>query len=299
MDHESSATQTRAAFRRRAIRDGMLVAGVIYLAYLVSQTVLNGPGYDARAYFDANLSHLYARAAAATYDAYYYSPAFAQLIAPLTALPWQAFLLVWMVGAGLALTYLSGPLLIIVLALPPVTIELAVGNIHFLLGLAVFLGFRWPATWAFVLLTKVTPGIGLLWFLVRREWRSLAIALGATAAVVAVSFVLAPSLWSEWISALRTNAGTSYDWPLLPIPLRIRLVGAALLIIWGARTDRRWTVPLGATLALPLLWPANWAMAVGVLPDARRGLARRWPWLEQRAPAQPSEAAVFGDPSPS
>ena len=43
---------------------------------------------------------------------------------------------------------------------------------------AIVLGFRWPFTWAFVLLTKVTPGVGLLWFAVRREWRSLAIALG-------------------------------------------------------------------------------------------------------------------------
>ncbi len=43
---------------------------------------------------------------------------------------------------------------------------------------AIALGFRYPATWAFVLLAKVTPGIGLLWFLVRREWRNLAIALG-------------------------------------------------------------------------------------------------------------------------
>ena len=28
---------------------------------------------------------------------------------------------------------------------------------------------RWPAAWAFVLLTKMTPGIGLLWFAFRRD----------------------------------------------------------------------------------------------------------------------------------
>ncbi len=61
------------------------------------------------------------------------------------------------------------------------------GNVHMLLALAIVLGFRWPATWSFVLLTKVTPGIGLLWFAVRREWRSLAIALGATAVLVTLS----------------------------------------------------------------------------------------------------------------
>ena len=63
----------------------------------------------------------------------------------------------------------------------PVLFEFYLGNVHLLLALAIVLGFRWPAAWAFVLLTKITPGIGLLWFAVRREWRSLAIALGATA----------------------------------------------------------------------------------------------------------------------
>ena len=69
----------------------------------------------------------------------------------------------------------------------PVSQEILIGNIHLLLAAAIVLGFRWPGTWAFVLLTKVTPGVGLLWFAVRREWRSLGIALGATAAIVAVS----------------------------------------------------------------------------------------------------------------
>ena len=61
--------------------------------------------------------------------------------------------------------------------------EIAGGNISLLLAVAIVWGFRWPWTWAFVLLTKITPGVGLLWFALRREWRQLAIALGATAAV--------------------------------------------------------------------------------------------------------------------
>jgi len=258
-----------------AVRHGLLLAGLLWLAALTWQTITSGPAYDARAYFDARLSNLYARPDAGAYNAFYYSPAFAQLLAPLTALPWQAFITIWMIIAALSLAYLSGPLLVLALVSPPVLIELAVGNVHFLMALAVVLGFRWPAAWAFILLTKVTPGIGLLWFVVRREWRSLVIALGATAAIALVSFVLAPRLWSDWFNSLVRNSGTSYDWPPLPIPLRIRLVAAAILVVWGARSDRRWTVPLGATLALPLLWPANWAMAVGVLPFVRQGVERR------------------------
>ena len=63
----------------------------------------------------------------------------------------------------LVLAGATGPWLALVILLPPVFMELAVGNIHILLGVAIAIGFRWPAAWAFVLLTKVTPGIGLLW----------------------------------------------------------------------------------------------------------------------------------------
>ena len=49
------------------------------------------------------------------------------------------------------------------------------------MALAIVWGFRHPWTWSFVLLTKVTPAVGLLWFVVRREWRNLGIALGASA----------------------------------------------------------------------------------------------------------------------
>jgi hypothetical protein len=286
--------------RGRAIRDGLWVAGLIYLTFLTADTILNGPAYDARAYYDADLDSLYARPDAGSYNAYYYSPAFAQVLAPLTALPWPVFIAVWMTIASAALAYLAGPLLVFVLAFPPVLIELEVGNIHFLLGLAVALGIRFPMTWAFAFLTKVTPGVGILWFAVRREWRPLMIAIGTTAAITGLSFALAPSLWLDWLESLRANSGTSYEWPLVPVPLVVRLGLAVALVTWGARTDRRWTVALGTTLALPLLWPANWAMVVGVLPEVRRELGRRFcPPFRGDARDQGPSASVETNTAPS
>jgi hypothetical protein len=123
--------------------------------------------------------------------AYVYSPAFLQAIAPLTELPWIWFFGAWTALLLLTVRYLTGPRLFAV-GIMLAILELAGGNITLLLAAAIVLGFRWPAAWAFVLLTKVTPGIGLLWFAVRREWRSLGIALGATGLVVAVSFVVIP-----------------------------------------------------------------------------------------------------------
>ena len=129
--------------------------------------------------------------------------------------------------------------------------EVAGGNVSLLLAVAIVVGFRWPAAWAIVLLTKITPGIGLLWFAVRGEWRSLAIALGATAAIVAVSYVTMPAAWRRWVEVIIDNAGKGGTWASVPIPLWIRLPAAVALVVWGARTDRRWTVPVASMLALP------------------------------------------------
>ena len=72
----------------------------------------------------------------------------------------------------------------------PIPFEIVSGNVHLLYAAVIVAGFRLSAAWALPLLTKVTPGIGLVWFLVRREWRPLAVAFGVTVAVAAVSFVL-------------------------------------------------------------------------------------------------------------
>ena len=50
---------------------------------------------------------------------------------------------------------------------------------------------------------------------------------------------------------------------------------AVVLVVWGARTDRRWTVVISSMLALPVLWYAAPAMLIGVLPDVREHLRAR------------------------
>jgi len=173
----------------------------------------------------------------------------------------------WTAAIVVAFRWLSGLWLGLVMLLPPVFIEVAMGNIHAFIAVAIVVGFRWPATWAFVLLTKVTPGVGVLWFAVRREWRNLAIVLAATAAIVAVSFAIKPSLWAEWIDVLvshSTGPNTAGIWGA--IPLLARLPVAAVLVIWAARTDRRWIVPVAAVLAMPVMWPNAYSVAVAVIP---------------------------------
>jgi hypothetical protein len=187
------------------------------------------------------------------------------VLQPIRILPWQAFIAGWAAILIGAVAYLTGPRLLAA-GILFAAMELAGGNIELLLAVAIVLGFRWPATWSFVLLTKVTPGVGLLWFVVRREWRSLALALGATAAIAVVSIVLAPAAWAQWPGVLAGIAGRSGTWAAVPIPLIVRLPLAVALVVWGARTDRRWTVPVSSLLALPALWYGGFSMLLAVLP---------------------------------
>jgi hypothetical protein len=248
------------------MRDAARAAAVI----VVVAIAMLWPGLnlaDTHAYWAVPLDDLYGAAKAGGADAYLYAPVFAQVLAPFKALPWPVFAGLWLLLMALCLVAIAGLWAILVAFIPPVLIELQAGNIHLPLAVAVGLGLRYPATWAFVLLTKPTLGVGLLWFVVRREWRHLAVALGTTALIAAVSFVIAPGAWTGWIEALIANAGH----PIAPdyngvihIPLLVRLPLAALVVIWGARTDRPWTVGVAATLALPILWVNGLAVLLAI-----------------------------------
>jgi hypothetical protein len=253
-----------ARFARPA-RDGAFLAGIVF-AVMIGAGLLPF-AVDAHAYWAADPLDPYSDAALSDFDAYFYSPAFTQAMWPLHSLPWPIFAGLWTAAIVVAFRWLSDLWLGLVLLLPPVFIEVAIGNVHAFIAVAVVLGFRWPATWAFVLLTKVTPGVGLLWFVVRREWRSLAIALGATAGIVAVSYAIAPGLWREWIDVLVGRAAAANTAGIYgAIPLLIRLPVAAALVVWAALTDRRWVVPIAAVLAMPVIWPNAFAVAVAAIP---------------------------------
>lgn len=257
--------------RRRALVHGAVLSGLLVLAYIF---VLVAPekgsfGYDAYAYWIVDLHDPYAQPLGSL-GFFAYSPVMAIALQPLTLLPWPVFVAVWWGLLLGALVYLGRRSVLVLLAFPPVAIELYHGNVHLLLAAATVLGFRYPWAWSAVLLTKVTPGLGLLWFAVRREWRQFFLALAATSLVVAVSAVAFPDLWRGWLALLLANVGTETAFPALPIPLWLRLPVAAMLVTWGALTDRRWTVPAAATLALPVLWIAGLSMLVGCWPLLRR-----------------------------
>ena len=256
----------RAGGLQRPEIAGLIVAAAAWLGIVLLAEPygrLWGTGQDAYCYWQATLADPYAHSDWTDPIAYVYSPAFLQLVSPLTALPWQLFMAAWTMVLLAAIRFLTGPRWLafgVVFGL----MEVAGGNISILIAVAMVVGFRWPAAWAFVLLTKVTPGVGLLWFAVRREWDSLATAIMATAGVFAVSALFMPGAWSEWLTVLTSISGREGTWAAVPIPLLVRLPIAVAVVVWGARTDRRWTVPVAGMIALPALWYGAFSMLLAM-----------------------------------
>jgi len=265
---------TRAADNLAEI--GVVLAGTIWFVIVFLSMPFGRiwqTGQEAFCYWIANLNSPYSLSDWGSPIAYVYSPVFLQAMLPLTHLPWLVFMTIWTGLLIAAVRYLTGPRLFaagVLLA----TVEIAGGNISLLLAVAIVVGFRWPAAWSFVLLTKVTPGIGLLWFVVRREWRQLGIALGATVLVIAASSIFMPRAWLDWFNLLTALPGRDGTWAAVPIPLIVRMPVAVAVVVWGARTDRRWAVPVAAMLALPALWYGGLTMLLAVIalrdPDRNR-----------------------------
>ena len=236
---------------------------------------------DAHAYWSVDLANPYTRPVA-TEDAFTYTPPAALFFSIVGNLPFDVFMRIWTVVIGLALLWMAGPWAILFLPIPFVASDVYLGNIHVLLAAAVVGSLRWPALWAIPLLTKPSVGLGLLWFAARGEWRRLAIAIGVTAVLAALAFLLAPALWPAWIqyilgTGLSPDTGTAF---VVPIPFLVRLPVAVLLVIWGARTDRPWTLATASMLALPVLWQVGLAMLVGAFAVSAwgplRAFATRW-----------------------
>ena len=248
--------------------------GIVLAILFWLQLQQTGTAVDAHWYWAADPNNLYPHPELAEGNGYNYSPAFEIVVGWGRHLSFEAFVGIWRALLLVTLVWLAGPFTLFVLLLVPVASELNAGNIQILLAGAVVAGFRWPGAWAFVLLTKVTPGVGLLWFALRRQWRALAIAIAVTLAIVVFSFVGGPQRWFDWFHLMTGSpapAPPPYDWSFWQrLPIALALVGL------GAWRGWRWTVPVAATYALPVFYIISPAMLVGVLPFVRTAGARQF-----------------------
>ena len=259
-------------------------------AVAVAIVWIGKPSIDFHSYYVVDAAQPYRDVPVGTLDAFWYSPAAAIAFAAFRVLPFDAAATLFRVINLSALVWLAGPLTGPLLWAPPFALILVYGNIEILLAAAIVAGLRWSGTWAVVLLTKPSCGVALLYFALRGEWRRFGIALGTTAAIAAVSFIVNPGAWFTYLSTLvsANAAGTAFGVPLVP-----RLVLALVVVAVGAW--RKWepSVVIAAWLALPVWWPQAPALLVGLLYWA--------PWRKPpvgRTSAEPpqSESAL---PSPA
>ena len=278
----------------RAGRWGVFVGALVYCVLtLIGPLTYHGTPTDeivmgdAAAYYFADTPYDWSDRPAGAGE-YRYSPAFLWLVAPLRLLPWAPFAAIWF-GAHIAvLLYLRVPWM---LAFPGVLDDVVRGNINTFLALAIVLIVREAASplWSAALLTKVTPGVAVVWHLARREMRQFGTALALTVAMVGIGMVLAPAQWSAWFTSLAA-APESYPPTLgLVVALPVRVVMAAGLAVFAARTDRAWLLPVAFIVAMPGLWPNAFALLVATVVLYPR---RPQPMLSPVAMALPVAAAV-------
>lgn len=240
-------------FMRAALLAAWILAGLV--VGKIVQSVVDEPrvyGQDSHAYWLAAQGELSYSRAAGTLDAYLYSPAFLWMLKPLSWLPWSFFLAAWTVLLLVIAVWLVRPLRwpwavpLFIYCLP----EVLVNNIFLLLAMAAVLGMRWPAMWAFPVLTKVTMGLGLLWFARRGQWKKFMVGAAATALVVLIGCVLQPQAWLEWFEFLVSNRDGTKDGVAL---FALRCLIAIALVITASRFNIPWLLAPAMLMASPVL----------------------------------------------
>ena len=285
----------RWALFLRALWVALIPGSLLFAGMQVSVHASHGMiGADSHAYWLAarDPSSWYTRPPA-SWDAYLYSPAFAQVLWPLARAPWHVFQVLWAMGQAGVLAWLLAPLGIRkALTLAPLFVtELLLGNLYIFFAAALVLSIhRTPGLLSLPILTKIAPGCVGIWWLVRREWRLASQCVAATVLIIVVSAALAPDAWWNWVQFLVANAATSRGGTA-----GIRLAGAVLVVIWAARRGRAWLLAPALILGCPVIGGYGPLAILSALPRLLRWEPRHA--LPMRR--QQGEAAIPTDDCPT
>jgi hypothetical protein len=213
---------------------------------------------DTGAYYGVSLDRIYEHSTFMS-AGYVYSPAFALLTEPFRWFPIEVMEGTVRVASALALGYLITPWAgfgLLLVDVPGLRAELAVGNIDLVIA-AVVVWVLWrPWLWPALLLTKVSPGVGLGWHIARREWHALGIAMAATIVVVLLALPFTLRAWPEWFSTL-TGSNIAIAEAHTGLPLLPRLgLGLAIAYVAGY-FSAPWLVPIAIAVSFANPNPAH------------------------------------------
>lgn len=244
-------------------RWGLFAGGLAYCLLAVAGVVYDQGSApvmrDAASYYYADTPYDWTDDPAGVGE-YRYAPLFLVVIAPVRLLPWELFAAVWFAAHIGVLLYLRLPWM---LAFPGVIDDVVRGNVVTFMALAAVLVVRhgMAPLWASYFLTKVIPGVTIVWHAARREWRAFVIGLGVTAALVGGGWLVNPQLWEAWFDTLLASQET-YPQFAVTAPVWLRVVGGVAISLYAGLTGRAWLLPIGILVAMPGWWPYSFAILV-------------------------------------
>lgn len=249
-----------------ALAWGALLLGIVYVVSVQ-------PGGDARVWYTVDFPPNYGEASVGTFT-FSYSPAFALLIQPFQVLPWPAFFGLVVTADALALAWLLGPwwAAVVVWAQVPFLFDsMAWGSLNVTMAALVVLGLTRAGPWVALALSKVTPGIGVVYHAMCGDWR-----LVARFAVASGVLLLVPGT-VEWIGYLLAQGSGGL----------VRYAIGAGVIAWAAARGQPWAVPVAIGI---VGHPAagHWA-ALAAIP---RLIAQQRPQHVRQVPAPVDERRV-------
>jgi hypothetical protein len=205
--------------------------------------------------------------------AYHYPPPLAQVLAPITlVVPALAYAVIYRGLMLLALWDLAGRRMLnmlAVLAFVPMAVALRIENVEIFMALGIALGLRrWPWLFTIGALIKVSPGLGLVYLGLRRRWRDFWVSVMVGAAIVGVSFLLAPDLWRAWLDAITGRADIVGN-SLVPVPYSVRAVAGLVLAVVAGLVGRRpgeLLLVAAITIANPGLSLQGFALLAAAIP---------------------------------
>lgn len=213
--------------------------------------------------------------------AFWYPPIVAQVMTPISAvLPSVVFSAAWTVLMLGCLWWLAGRNVQIALAMcafPPIAVEFWFRNVHLILAVLLVLGLRqWGGWFSVGAAIKLAPGLGLVYLAARRRWREATIAAGFGIVLLAISVVLSPDAWRQFVETTLARGPTDVS-GFLPIPYIARAIAGVALAVVAARMERRIGEPLfvvAVVIALPTLWFTALSTLVAIVPLVRRPATR-------------------------
>src|SRR4029079_8124866 len=175
-------------------------------------------------------------------------------------LPSEALTAVWTVLILVCIWFLGGRTLLgglALIAFLPVAVELWFRNIHLVLAVLVVLGLRrWPALFAAGASIRLAPGLGMVYLAARGRWRDAGLATAVGVAILAVSVVLSPDAWRQFVEIISAR-GVGETNGVLAVPYLVRAVIGVVLAVIAGRLRPALGEPLlvvAVTVALPTLW---------------------------------------------